>query len=167
MRGRQLSAGERDFLQHYFGDALDCGPIRVAAAPGRRSWSPWGAQIHMAHQHFVDGSSRHEVRLSDPVSAAVFAHEAIHVWQRQYGRHVTREGAYLQTLYTLGLFDPYAYDRSVTDPRSLAALFAIGSIEQQGRIFQDYVYADRTGADTSRYAAVARWVRGAAQFWRD
>ena len=158
---RRLLPNELAFLDRYFGQALDCEPIRLGATPGRRSWSPWGARIGLSRRHFVDRSSRCEVALADPVSAAVFAHEALHVWQRQHGRAVTRQGAYLQTLYILRLHDPYAYDASVRDARSLEALFACGSIEQQGRIFQDYVFADLTGRDTGKFDRVARWVREA------
>ncbi|MET0343141.1 MAG: hypothetical protein ABW252_19185, partial [Polyangiales bacterium] len=102
---------------------------------------------------------RAEVRLDVPSIAAVFAHEAVHVWQRQGGRRVTWEGARLQAGYTLGLFDPYAYDARATCPATLLSLFVLGNIEQQGRIFEDYVRADLEGRDTERFGQVADWVR--------
>lgn len=156
---RPLFASERAFLERYFGSALDCEPIRVGWSPGRRSWSPWGARISLSRRNFIDRTARREVALASPASAAVFAHEAIHVWQRQLGRAVTRAGAYWQTLYLLRLHDPYAYDESLRDPTRLQDHFVHGNIEQQGRIFQDYVFADLSGGRTERFAGVARWVR--------
>jgi hypothetical protein len=155
---RQLFPEEQSFLSETFGAALALGPIRVSCSLGRRSWSPFGARISLSRRCFLGERAEQPVNLADPWAAAVFAHEAVHVWQRQRGRAVTREGARLQTLYALGLFDPYAYD-STQDPQRLLAEFVLGNIEQQGKIFQDYVFAQRTGRATRRFGEVARWVR--------
>jgi hypothetical protein len=155
---RRLHDEEQRFLSHYFGQALDLAPIRLGTSLGRRSWSPYGARISLVRALYRGGDPDAPVELADPACAAVFAHEAIHVWQRQRGRAVTRQGAVLQTLYALGLRDPYAY-RPREDARCLLAEFVLGNIEQQGRIFQDYVFASRRGRAVGRFARIAAWVR--------
>lgn len=156
---RRVTHGERAFLQHYFGDALEIDRIHIGSSLGRRSWSPLGGRISLTRGLFHDRDARAEVRLDVPATAAVFAHEALHVWQRQRGRRVTWEGARLQAGYALGLFDPYAYDARGGDPASMLSCFVLGNIEQQGRIFQDYVLADLLGHDTERFRLVVGWVR--------
>jgi hypothetical protein len=158
---RRVSPSERAFLEHYFHDALAIERIRLGSSLGARSWSPYGNRISLTRDLYHDGDPRAEVRLEDARVAAVFAHEAVHVWQRQHGRAVTREGALLQAGYTLGLFDPYAYDERERHPASLLAQFALGNIEQQGRMVQDYVYADRTGRPTARFDKLLAWLRRA------
>jgi hypothetical protein len=156
--GRPLAEREREFLQRYFGESLACAPIRVVASIGHRSWSPFGARISLVARHFCGHSARKDVRLDDPESAACFAHEALHVWQRQHGRHVTREAIPLQLGYSLGTRDPYAY-RPTHDPAELLQQFIQGNVEQQGKIFEDYVYTHCTGGDTSAFGEVARHVQ--------
>jgi hypothetical protein len=56
-----------------------------------------------------------EVNVNDAAAASTFAHEALHVWQRQNSRWVTTEGAFLQGLYSAGVFNPYDYTRSIRD----------------------------------------------------
>ena len=158
---RRVTDGERAFLDEYFGGALAADRIVIGSSLGRRSWSPLGGRISLTRDLFLDEDPRAEVRLAHPRAASIFAHEALHVWQRQHGRRVTWEGARLQAGYSLGLFDPYAYDEAVRDPVALLTLFVLGNIEQQGRMFEHYVYADRIGGDTRRFRAIAAWVRGA------
>jgi hypothetical protein len=159
---RRVFEREQAFLEHYFGPSLSVSRIAIGSSLGRRSWSPYGARISLVRGLFEHGDPRAEVRLDDPHAASVFAHEALHVWQRERGRRVTWEGARLQTGYVLRLFDPYAYDCTVRDPGELLSLFMLGNIEQQGRMFQDYVYADRCGHDCVRFRAIARWVQSGA-----
>lgn len=156
---RRVSEGERSFLTHYFGDTLAIERIALGTSLGRRSWCPYGARISLTRDLFCERDPRADVRLDDPRAAAVFAHEALHVWQRQHGRRVTWEGAFLQAGYGLRLFDPYAYDERIADPSALLVQFLFGNIEQQGRIFEHYVFADRTGRSTRRFEKVACWVR--------
>jgi len=160
---RRLNARERAFLQRYFVGSLALDRIALGTSLGARSWSPYGGRISLTVDLFREPDARSDVRLDDPYAASVFAHEALHVWQRQHGRAVTRQGARLQVGYALGLFDPYAYDLTLRDPRALLAAFVLGNIEQQGRIVQDYVAADMRGQDTTRFSHVARWIRGAAR----
>lgn len=158
---RRVSERERAFLGHYFGATLAIDRIWIGSSLGRRSWSPFGARISLTHELFCERDPRADVRLDDARAASVFAHEATHVWQRQRGERVTWEGAQLQTGYALRWFDPYAYDRSVSDPAALLALFVLGNIEQQGRMVEDFVYADLTGQDTERFGKLARWIKRA------
>jgi len=153
---RSLTSRECAFLAGYFGDSLLLDRISLSVARGVRSWSPYGSHIRISHT--LLGPTR-EVALDQPRAASIFAHEALHVWQRQHGRAVSRQGAILQTLHTLKLHNPYAYDRSIVDPDRLLTLFSSANIEQQGQIFQDYVHAERTGQPVSRFLAVACFVR--------
>jgi hypothetical protein len=152
---RRVTARERAFLGEFFARSLDIDRIWLGRSLGARSWSPLGGRISLSRDLFQASG---EVALDDPRAASIFAHEALHVWQRQHGRAVTREGAWLQAGYALGAFDPYAYDTRVVDALDLQAMFALGNIERQGRMMQDYVYAARTGADTARFAKIAAWV---------
>lgn len=158
---RPVHPRERAFLARYFGGSLDIDRIRLGSSLGSRCWSPFGNRISLTVDLYEQRDARAPVRLDEPRVAAVFAHEALHVWQRQHGRAVTREGARLQAGYALGRFDPYEYDRGVLHPASLLALFVLGNIERQGRIFEDYVWAAQSGRDVARFAKVAAWVRGA------
>jgi hypothetical protein len=158
---RRVHAAERGFLEQLFAASLAIDRVWIGSSLGRRSWSPFGNRISLTHDLFEQRDARAPVRLEEPRAASIFAHEALHVWQRQHGRRVTWQGAWLQAGYTLGLFDPYAYDVRVAQPADLLALFVLGNIEQQGRIFEDFVFATCTGRDVSRYARVAAWVRNA------
>lgn len=160
---RRPSARERAFLTHYFHHALDADRIWIGSSIGKRSWSPVMGRISLTRDLFVDHDARAEVQLEDPRAASIFAHEALHVWQRQHGRAVTREGAWLQLGYSLGWFDPYAYDTRIADPLQLFALFMLGNIERQGRMMQDYVFAAQRGAPTARFVTIASWVRRARE----
>jgi hypothetical protein len=155
-----VSQRERDFLEHVFHRALAIDRIALGSSLGRRSWSPYAGRISLTRDLFVDRDPRAEVRLDDPRAASIFAHEAVHVWQRQHGRAVTREGAVLQAGYTLGLFDPYAYDTSERNAAAVLAVFALGNIEQQGRMVEDYVYAECTGSTTAHFDRLLGWLRG-------
>jgi hypothetical protein len=159
--GRALSAGECSFLATYFGDALDTTSIRLVASLGKRSWSPFGHRISIVKRHFCEEHPDSEVALTDPHAASVFAHEAMHVWQRQHGRRVTWEAIPLQAGYMLAGRDPYHYEPS-DDPAQMLERFLTGNVEQQAKIVEDLVYRDRTGAPASAFAAVADHVRSAA-----
>lgn len=151
---RRVTARERDFLRRFFAASLDVDRIWMGTSLGKRSWSPFAGRISLTRD-LLRGD---EVALEDPRAASIFAHEALHVWQRQHGRAVTREGAWLQAGYALGR-DPYAYDTRVRDASDLLAMFVLGNIERQGRMMQDYVFAACSGGDTARFAKIATWVR--------
>ncbi len=59
----------------------------------------------------------------------------------------------------LCIHNPYKYDNSITDPIVMSNEFEEGSVEQQGQIFQDFVYDLHTGKDTSKYYRVSDYVR--------
>jgi hypothetical protein len=159
--GRSPSDAESQFLRAYFGTSLDTRALRIAASLGRRSWSPFGQRVSLAKTHFSEGHAASEVELNEPRAAAVFAHEAMHVWQRQGGRRVTWEAIPLQASYTLGRCDPYAYERC-EDPARMLERFLGANVEQQAKMFEDFVYLDRTGRDTSAFRDVVAHVRGRA-----
>jgi hypothetical protein len=155
--GRAPSEAERGFLTACFGDSLQLEQLRIAASLGRRSWSPFGHRISLVRSHFSASDASNEIELADPRAAAVFAHEAMHVWQRQGGRRVTWEAIPLQAGYFAGA-DPYAYEL-LADPAQMLSSFLRANVEQQAKIFEDYVYRERVGADTSPFADVVRHIR--------
>jgi hypothetical protein len=155
---RRLHEVEVQFLERFFGGSLETGGIRIGSTLGRRSWSPFGARISLSKRHFRERDARSEVDLEDPRSASVFAHEAMHVWQRQHGRAVTREAIPLQAGYLLGRLDPYAYEAS-NDPEVMLALFESCNVEQQAKIFEDYVFGVLRGRRMVALEAVARCVK--------
>lgn len=155
---RRLLAVEAQFLERFFGDSLELGAIRIGSSLGRRSWSPFGARISLSKRHFREGHAGGEVDLQDPHSAAVFAHEAMHVWQRQHGRAVTREAIPLQAGYLLGRFNPYAYEPS-DDPDVMLALFERCNVEQQAKIFEDYVLRTLCGGSVEAFECVASRIK--------
>ena len=155
---RRLHEVETQFLQRFFGDSLDMSAIRMGSSLGRRSWSPFGARISLSKRHFRERHASSEVDLEDPHSAAVFAHEAMHVWQRQHGRAVTREAIPLQAGYMLGRLDPYAYEAS-EDPDVMLALFERCNVEQQAKIFEDYVLGTLRGRSVRAFESIASSVQ--------
>ncbi|HKU43441.1 MAG TPA: hypothetical protein VJR89_35005 [Polyangiales bacterium] len=158
---RALHASEVDFLRRYFGASLNLEPIRVSVSWGKRSWSPFGQRISLAVRHFRDSEPLDVIDLDDAHSAAVFAHEAMHVWQRQQGRAVTREAIPLQAGYILKRFDPYHYEPS-SDPQHMLAKFESANVEQQAKIFEDYVFAERRGQCIEPFAEVVKRVQAAS-----
>jgi hypothetical protein len=159
MTGRSPSQAECQFLSAYFGPSFDPPGLRIVASLGRRSWSPFGHRISLVRSHFRGGNAAGEVELNDPRSASVFAHEAMHVWQRQGGRRVTWEAIPLQASYTLAGIDPYRYERC-EDPSRMLERFLKANVEQQAKMFEDFVFFDQTGRDTSAFAELACHVRG-------
>jgi hypothetical protein len=155
--GRAPSEAECSFLKAYFGESLQLARLRIAASLGHRSWSPYGHRISLVRRHFTAGDASNEVDMLDPRSASVFVHEAMHVWQRQGGRRVTWEAIPLQARYLAGV-DPYAYELLV-DPAQMLAIFLRANVEQQAKIFEDFVYRERVGADTAPFVDVVNFVR--------
>lgn len=160
--GRPLSAAEAAFASRYFGGSLALGAVRVGTSLGRRCWSPYASRISLTRTCFVERDPRNDVWLDDARVCATFAHELLHVWQRQRGVRVTLKGAWLQTQLLLRWANPYRY-QSAHEPEAMLAQFIDGNIEQQGQIFEDYVFADRTAAPTARFAAIAEHVRSGAR----
>ncbi len=153
---RPLSKSETAFLDGYFGSSLDTSVIDLGYSLGSRSWSPYGNRISLEKKLWKNG----QVNLSDPYAASIFAHEALHVWQRQNSRWVTTEGAFLQGLYSAGVFDPYDYTRSIRADDIMLDQFLNGNVEQQGQMFQDYVYGIETGTNVGKYGRIADFIRG-------
>lgn len=158
---RSLLSTEFAFLHGLFGDSLPYERLRLARSlHPRRCWSPFGARISLTASCFEGNDPLRGVALDRPSVAATFAHEALHVWQRTQGRWVTWEGARLQVPYALFARNPYHYDPS-SDPGELLQTFLSGNIEQQGQLFEDYVFGLRKGDDVSAFREVAAHVHGA------
>jgi hypothetical protein len=157
LAGRAPSEAEHRFLQQCFGDSLATRGLRIVASLGQRSWSPFGQRISLVRRHFRGENAANDIDLDDPRAAAVFAHEAMHVWQRQGGRRVTWEAIPLQAGYLLGR-DPYAYE-ACEDPSQMLERFLLANVEQQAKMVEDLVYRQRAGADISALAAVAQHIR--------
>ena len=129
-------------MRFYFGASLNVDVIDLEQSIHGGGWSPSGNNISLPLNYFTNSNECEELNLSDPAIYSVFAHEALHVWQRQHGRDVTSEAIPLQLgrFFSFGTYDPYDYDDSISDPSKLLGIFKSGSVEQQGSIFQDYVY---------------------------
>ena len=103
--------------------------------------------------YFTDSGA---LNLADSSVAAALAHEATHVWQRQHGEWVTAKAAPLQAGYSLGLCNPYAYDRSQSDPALLLRDFMRGNTEQQGAMVQALVRLDGEGGGKGSGLAIVQ-----------
>ena len=98
--------------------------------------------------------------LSNPYVAGVFAHEALHEWQRQNGVPVTLSAAPLQILkwLTRDSYNPYNYEKT-DDPDKLLQSFLNGNVERQGQIWQDFVTDELNHLPTNRYRDVFNYIR--------
>jgi hypothetical protein len=161
LRSRALLASEREFLAYEFGPSLELERLRIAGGGqplGRVAWQPAVALIQMADSCFEQNDPQQSVRLS---AYPIFAHEALHVWQRvhkQCAVHVSVDGVWL------GLArgrSAYAYDRRLEDPALVLREFLAGNIERQGQMFEDYVRSNvqLIHARDPRFQAVAEYVR--------
>ncbi|KMS59433.1 hypothetical protein V474_09515 [Novosphingobium barchaimii LL02] len=82
---RALTAGEAALIRSVFGEAIDCGPVRVR----RRKWFPFQpvntAMAPCGHLHFHPRASLYRGDFSQaPLGLqGLFIHEMTHVWQTQ------------------------------------------------------------------------------------
>lgn len=159
---RSLTEGEKNSLRYYFGASLNVNAINLEVSQSGSMWSPTGNNIYLPEEFFSNNSECGELKVENPGIFAVFAHEALHVWQRQHGQSVTVSGGALQLgrILSFGLYDPYKY-KNTSDPQQMLDVFKSGNVEQQGAIFQQYVLDEQRGLDTSRYDQVAQYV-----YWR-
>lgn len=141
-RRRKLFASELDFLARELGQSLDPQTITLAGGGhpfGRHAWQPIGSFIQMHDSCFEGGDPARPLRVD---AYPVFAHEALHIWQRKH--HHCRVNVSVDGLW-LGVTQgrrAYRYDASIEDPEAMLACFLKGNIEQQGQIWQDYVQSD-------------------------
>jgi hypothetical protein len=103
---------------------------------------------------FKNNDPNCEVRLDSARIASIFAHEAAHVWQRQHGDWVTLPAIWAQITQP----NPYEYPSS-SDPSILLETFKNGSVEQQGKIVQDFVFTDVTQGNTGPFRDVSNYLR--------
>ena len=146
-----MTAGERTLVRSIFGDAIDCGGVRIK----RRRWFPFQPrQTTMApsgHLHFAPGSSNYcdDFAAADLGLQGHFLHEMTHVWQTQ------RRGRWYLPL----LRHPFCrYGYSLQPGRPLEAY----GIEQQAEIVR-HAFLLRSGvklagiADPSAYDLLVRF----------
>ena len=154
---RRLTSNEADFLKQYFGNSLDVsqidvdGPFPLCLG---HPCSPGDGKIRLPLDFFKNNDPNCEVRLDSAVIASKFAHEAGHVWQRQHGDWVTLPAIWAQITQP----NPYEYPTS-SDPSVLLETFKKGTVEQQGQIVEDFVYADVRQGDTTRFRDVGNYLR--------
>lgn len=162
---RPPSDAEAEFLRRYFGGSLDLSAIRVAKSLNPfASWSPFGSRISLQPHCLKRCEPREtigETDLANPIAASTFAHEALHVWQRQHGRPVSLPALRAHARHLVGGPDPYGFPFS-EDPAVMLATFRDATVEQQGAIFQEYVRRNETDRPTRPFESVARLVRGAS-----
>src|SRR5687768_14770013 len=110
LRPRALTDSERAFVSREFGPSLDPDVLRLAGGgqpTGRPAWQPLGALIQVDDRYFEAGDPRAPLR---EMAYPMFAHEALHVWQRRHKHcavNVSIDGLWLGA--TRGL-DAYCYD---------------------------------------------------------
>jgi hypothetical protein len=162
---RPLSAREREFLAHEFGDKLELSRIRIAGGGhplGRIAWQPMAALIQLADACFEAGDPEQSIA---PQHFPILAHEALHVWQRVHDH--SRLGVSVDGLL-LGAFrgrEAYIYDQRLSDPAEVLDAFLRGNIEQQGQMFEDYVRSNVSvpRARAAKFEHVAHYVRHLAK----
>jgi hypothetical protein len=163
-QARPLHDCEREFLAREFGTSLALHVLRICGGgqpTGRVAWQPFGARIQMHDRCFEQGDPRAPLKL---LAYPTFAHEALHVWQRQH-RHcalnVSVDGLWLGATRGARAYD---YDSTIVDPELMLQHFRSGNIERQGRMFEDYVRSNITTPEArdGRFSEVARYVRSGA-----
>ncbi len=140
---RTLSSGETELAESIFGDAIECGRVRVfrrkfvffqprnvTMAPDGNIWfHPDGA---LAGSPLADDFSK-----GSPEVRAHFVHELTHVWQHQNGVNLVLEKLLL--FFRHGALGGYDYE---FDPEQR---FADYNIEQQACIMADAYLAGCEG----------------------
>ena len=115
----------------------------------------------MPTSYFVGNNLNNVLRVDSSAVVSKFAHESMHVWQRQQDKkNVFMRALLPQILYTItgGLYDPYNYDKSINDPDKVLKMFLGANVEQQGQIMEDYVRAAENKQDTSKYSRLSEYI---------
>lgn len=159
---RNISVQESSFLEDFFGSSIDVASIRIAGGghPGNRpAWQPWDYLIQLDDSFFKDDNPSKSINPT-VYNLGKLAHEALHIWQREHKVPVVSWDG-----LTLGITQgraAYAYDTTEEDPNRVLQMFLAGNIEQQGKIFEDYVRErlsnNRYDPLKSRFEHVARYV---------
>ena len=160
---RPLTESERAFLKQHFGACLDSlldqFDINIRSIGNTdRAISMNGGFMSFPSNYFIDGNLDKGLNLDSSGVASVFGHESLHQLQRNNGVNVTMQALFLQILYSLGISDPYSYSPS-TDPAVMLGTFKNGNVEQQGQMFQDYLFSLLSGGDPGRFSKIADYVK--------
>lgn len=108
--------------------------------------------------YFVEGNLDKGLNLGSANVSSVFGHESLHQLQRSNGVNVTGQAALLQFKYSFGGSNPYSYSASL-DPAAMLNTFKNGNVEQQGQMFQDYLYSLLSGGDPGKFKMIADYVK--------
>jgi len=160
---RPLTENEKTFLRSHFGSCLDSVlekfDVNVRTfGDTRRAVSLDNGFISFPSSYFQDQDPSKELNLASPRVASVMGHESLHQLQRLNGINVTGQAALLQLTASLGISDPYSYPSS-SDPQTMLGTFRTGNIEQQGQMFEDYLFIRLSRGDPARYQAIAEYVK--------
>lgn len=163
-RWRSLAPAETDFVIQHFGERQ--GRRLVAHArlgkrrlgDTRRALCLNGGRISLPGVCFEAGDATQVLRLHHPQVAGMFAHELLHVLQRELGMAVTRQTLLLQGTYFLAGRNPYLY-RTSANARQMLRHFWAGNVEQQAQMWQDHVQAQVAGQSLPGHALLAQAVR--------
>lgn len=155
---RPLTDTEKNALRVYFGRSLNADVIDLDSALGSRPYSPAGNKIRLPSSYFRGNRPCGEVILTDPAIYSMFAHESLHVWQRQHGVYVTTKGLFLQLGYLLGA-KVYRYNIGISDPAKMLQEFIKSNIEAQGQIWEDFVRMSENGSNVYKFHDVYNYVR--------
>ena len=158
---RPLTPTERAFLEAVYGKSLNTKVIDINPSFEKgQPYSPIGNDIRLPIEMFHNEDVRYMVILSDSSIASTLVHEAFHVWQRQHGQWVTTRGLVRQTLYKLGINDPYQYDVLSTGAEMLKQ-FKTANVEAQAQMFEDGVTAmlSDNASTLSLYWDIINYVR--------
>lgn len=155
---RPPNAVETAFVRRFFGNCIvDPRTLDINVREygnTSRALSLNGGFISFPPKDFIGGEIGNGLNLADPNVGAALAHEVAHHSQRQFGYSVTSKAIGLQIAYSLGIFNPYGYNR-YSDPELMHSVFLKGNVEKQGQMIEDYVRAALKGQDISPFKAIA------------
>ncbi|MFZ2753086.1 MAG: RHS repeat-associated core domain-containing protein [Lysobacteraceae bacterium] len=176
---RPPNDAEREFIRQLFGDCFNANRIDIEKKwpwTGSRPWSPHSGSINFTGNYFVNGNADSGLDLSRRGVRGVFAHELLHVWQRDQSGTVTTFGAVLQWGYSasnaihsvteMTLSDPYQY-MNIPSPHDnlqyFDTLFNNGLYEAQAEMWQDlYLNSNKSPFDAARWQLVKNRVQDAS-----
>ena len=111
------------------------------------------------HFDFIDHNPDNSLNLLNPEIASVFAHEILHYWQGLQGINVFGQSfsLHIESLTNAG-YNPYAYSE-LSDARAMLAEFLSGNVEQQGAMFQQYVFLLMKGQKSDPYDLIGQYIK--------
>lgn len=160
---RPLTQHETDFLKAQFGNCLNSILNKLdinerTFGDTSRAISMNGGFMSFPKSYVIGGDPNNSLNVSSPGIASIAGHEMLHQQKRMNGVNVTSRAMGLQIQYSLGISDPYDYPSSA-DPQVMLDTFKSGNAEQQGQMFQDYIFALMRGGNVAAFSSVAGFVK--------